>query len=320
MGHASLTFAFKTAICFYEPGVAMDHSVSLQDSQSRSRRVLQLPITRIIIAILFMVATVLLLQAFAAIFHFKPNGALSAMVAATLTNIALIGSYASYVHLVERRYPTELVSKHAAPNFVLGFLLGSLLFSLVMAVLWLAGVAAIGRGTGSTAVWIALSSASELGVLQAILVYGILFRIIEQGLGTLIAVLVTVFIFGALHAASPGAGVVSELIIGLEGVLFAAVYVYSRGLWMPIGLFTAWNFVESGVFGVSVPGHTEAGLLVSRFNGPVILTGGSAGPEVTVVAVLLCLTAAAWLFWRASKNGTFMRPHIAGSRSTSPRF
>ena len=162
-----------------------------------------------------------------------------------------------------------------------------------------------------------LLSALELGVLQAILVCGILFRIAEEGLGTWIALALTVALFGAAHAAGPGASLISESVIGLEaGTLLAAVYVYSRGLWAPIGLLTAWNFAEDGVFGVSIPGHTEGGLLVSRFHGPQILTGGTAGPEVTIVAVLACLTVAAWLFRRARRKGNLIRPSW---RRASPR-
>ncbi len=57
------------------------------------------------------------------------------------------------------------------------------------------------------------------------------------------------------------------------GALLAASYAYSRRLWMTMGLLTAWNFVETGMFGVSAPGHTECGLLASRFHGVQILTG-----------------------------------------------
>ena len=295
----------------------MNTSRSLPAGHSRIWRLVQFPLTRIVIALVFMIGAMLLLQAVATVTHFKPSSGLGASVAAGLTIMALVATYAFYVRLIERRHVTELAATRAAPEFAVGFLLGSLLFSLIMLILWLAGVAMIGKGAGWTAVGMQLLSALELGVLQAILVYGILFRIAEEGLGTWIALACTVVLFGAAHAASPGASLISESTIGLEaGTLLAAVYVYSRGLWAPMGLLTAWNFAEGGVYGVSVPGHTESGLLVSRFRGPKILTGGAAGPEVTIVAVLACLTVAAWLFRRARRKGNLIRPSW---RRASPR-
>ena len=295
----------------------MTTSTSLQAGHSRSWRFVQFPLTRIAIALVFMTGTILLLQAVAALIHFKPSSGLGASVAAGLTIMALMATYVFYVRLIERRHATELAATRAAAGFGVGFLLGGLLFSLIMLILWLAGVATISKGAGWGAIGMQLLSALEWGVLQAIVVCGILFRIAEEGLGSWIALAGIVILFGAWHAASPGASLISESTIGLEaGTLLAAVYVYSRGLWAPMGLLTAWNFAEGGVFGVSVPGHTESGLLVSRFHGPKILTGGAAGPEVTLVAVLACLTVAAWLFHRARRRGNIIRPSW---RRASPR-
>lgn len=286
----------------------MTTSTSLQAGHSRTWRFVHFPLTRIAIALVFMIGTMLLLQAVATVIHFKPNSWLGASVAAGLTIMALMATYVFYVRLIERRHATELAATRAAAGFGVGFLLGGLLFSLIMLILWLAGVATIGKGAGWAAVGMPLLSALEVGVLQAILVCGILFRIVEEGLGTWIALACTVGMFAAAHAASPGASLISESAIGLEaGTLLAALYVYSRGLWAPIGLLTAWNFAEDGVFGVSAPGHTESGLLVSRFHGPQILTGGAAGPEASIVAVLACLAVAAWLFHRARREGNIIR-------------
>ncbi len=292
-------------------GSPMNASTSFPAGHNRIWRFVQFPLTRFAIALVFMIGTVLLLQAVATVTHFKPSSGLGASVAAGLTSMALMAAYAVYVRLIERRHVTELAATRAAPEVAVGFLLGGLLFSLIMLMLWLAGVATIGKGAGWATVGIQLLSALELGVLQAILVCGILFRIVEEGLGTWIALALTVVLFGAAHAAGPGASLASESAIGLEaGTLLAAVYVYSRGLWAPIGLLTAWNFAEGGVFGASVPGHMQSGLLVSRFHGPQILTGGAAGPEVSIVAVLSCLMVATWLFQRARRKVSLIRPSL----------
>jgi membrane protease YdiL (CAAX protease family) len=288
-----------------------------QAGHSRIWRFVQFPLTRIVVAMAFMIVVILLLQIVAALTHFKPGLGLGALVAVALTAAALIATYVVYVRLIERRHATELGARGAALEFAIGFMIGGFLFCLIMLILWLAGVTRIGYGAGWIAIWMPLLIALELGVLQAILLYGILFRIVEGSLGTWIALALTVVVLGCAHAGGPGAGLISEVTIGLEaGTLIAAVYVYSRRLWMAIGLLTAWNFTEGGVFGVSFPGHTESGLLVSQFHGPQVLTGGAAGPEVTIVALLVCLTAAVLFFRSAFRKGRIINPFW---RRSSPR-
>ena len=286
---------------------------AVTDEHRRHTRIWQFahsPLARVVIAAAAMIAAMLVLQAVAAVTHFKPSAGLNALAALSLTVAALIATYVGYVRLVERRRTVELAAKSAAPKFAGGFLLGGILFCLIMLALWLAGVVTIGRGAGWSPAGMQLLSALELGVLQAIFFCGILFRIVEGSLGTWLALLLTIVVLGAAHAAGPGATLLSEATIGLEiGTLLPAVYVSSRSLWPIIGLLTAWNFFEGGVFGVSVSGHTESGLLISRFQGPQILTGGTAGPEVTIVALLACLAVAAFLFQRTIRKGSTIAPY-----------
>nr|WP_141810786.1 CPBP family intramembrane glutamic endopeptidase [Nocardia bhagyanarayanae] len=42
------------------------------------------------------------------------------------------------------------------------------------------------------------------------------------------------------------------------GTLTAAAYVATRSLWLPIGLHFGWNFIQAGVFGVTVSGSGPA--------------------------------------------------------------
>ena len=107
----------------------------------------------------------------------------------------------------------------------------------------------------------------------------------------------------------PGATVVSTLAIALEaGVLLAAAFMLTRRLWMAIGLHAAWNFTEGGVFGASVSGGTPYGLLRSRFTGAPLLSGGAFGPEASIVAVVLCLSAGIAFCVYARRRGRFIVP------------
>ena len=98
---------------------------------------------------------------------------------------------------------------------------------------------------------------------------------------------------------------------GRKGVLLAAVFMLTRRLWMVIGVHTAWNFAEGGIFGASVSGGEAHGILASHFHGPDVLTGGAFGPEASIVAVLICFGTGAAFLWLASKRGHFVRPFWA---------
>jgi uncharacterized protein len=184
------------------------------------------------------------------------------------------------------------LSLRGAPaRFGSGFLAGAGLLTAVTGTLWLCGAYhVVGLGTGATpsALGYAALVFFFAAVFEEVLFRGILFRLLEQGLGTWVALALSALLFGFIHFANPGATTLSALAIALEaGVLLAAAYVATRSLWVPIGLHTAWNFFEGPVYGARVSGVGLPSLFDARFNGPVWLTGGAFGPEAGLAATLL---------------------------------
>lgn len=141
------------------------------------------------------------------------------------------------------------------------------------------------------------------GILEELLFRGLLFRLSSKILGTWGALLVTSALFGAAHAANPGATVSSSLAIALEaGILLGAAYAATGRLWLPIGLHLGWNFTEGSLFGMTLSGNAMgSGLIRGSLDGPQILTGGEFGPEASIVAVILCLCLAAYFIRRIIK-------------------
>jgi hypothetical protein len=222
---------------------------------------------------------------------------------------ALIGTYIVYVHVIERRAATEFGARYAVPELATGFVIGGLLFSLVMLILWQRGVVSVGDGAGPGVLGIALCGAFEGAALVELLFRGVLFRIVEESLGAWIALAISAIVFGALHGFNPGASLLSSVAIALEaGVLLAAVYAYTRRLWMAIGLHAAWDFTEGGVFGANNSGHASPSGLASHFHGPELLTGGLFGPEASIIAVLVCLAAAVVFIVLTIRKGLIVAP------------
>ena len=238
--------------------------------------------------------------------------------------LTAIGAYYIYVRVIERRPVTELSRSGAARELGLGVLLGAGLFTLTSAILSLLGVyQVVGVGAWVGVLTVLVTSVGA-GVTEEILFRGIFFRIVEEGLGSWIALLLSALFFGLTHLGNPNASLLSAIAIALEaGILLAAVYMLTRRLWLAIGLHIAWNFTQGGIFGVAISGFASDGLLQGRLTGPVLLSGGSFGAEASVVAIIVCLTAGLLLLMRARQKGRVVEPfwkrrHREASQPSTP--
>ncbi|HEX9102061.1 MAG TPA: CPBP family intramembrane glutamic endopeptidase, partial [Polyangia bacterium] len=221
-----------------------------------------------------------------------------------------------YVRLVERRAVDELGAAGAPGEVARGFAIGAALFAVTVGMLLLFNVATVERGDGWRALAAGLGAAVAAALVEETLLRAIFFRLVEASLGSWIALGASAALFGLLHAFNPGATVVSTVAIALEaGIVLAAAFLFTRRLWMAIGLHAAWNFTEGGVFGASVSGHAAPGLLHSSFHGAPLVSGGAFGPEASIVAVLVCLIVGVALLVRAHARGSFRPPFWRRPRS-----
>jgi len=122
-----------------------------------------------------------------------------------------------------------------------------------------------------------------VAIFEETLFRGIIFRIVEEKLGSYISLLISAIIFGAAHLLNPDSSITSSLCIGIVGFMFGAVYIYSRSLWLPIAIHFSWNFVQSGIFGAITSGNEKTGSLFNtHISGAELITGGAFGPEGTI--------------------------------------
>ncbi|MEG3179817.1 CPBP family intramembrane glutamic endopeptidase [Sphingomonas sp. LT1P40] len=92
------------------------------------------------------------------------------------------------------------------------------------------------------------------------------------------------FIWG--HFGNEGATTVSLAVAGLFALVLAYSLLRTGSLWFALGFHASWNFTQSFVFGLynSGSGSRDA-LMVSQVQGSPLLTGGSAGPEGSVLSL-----------------------------------
>ena len=222
------------------------------------------------------------------------------IVGGTILALLVLATYFAASKWIERRTPSEINVRRFLPGIAAGFAVGFLLFAIGMGILWIAGVYHPASGGTPNGLANGLVMALIAGVVEETLFRGLLFRLSSKILGTWGALLLTSALFGAAHAFNPGATFSSSLAIAIEaGVLLGAAYAATQSLWVPIGLHIGWNFTESSIFSMTISGNNvSTGLIRGSLNGPQILTGGQFGPEASIVAVIVCLTAALYYIRR----------------------
>lgn len=207
--------------------------------------------------------------------------------------IVVLGVYALYVRLTERRAVAELAPRALLPETLLGVIIGAVLFCAVIGLLAFTGHYTF-LGYASIPDLITTIVLTLLGAIaEELLFRGFIFRVVQAIGGTWIAVGISAIIFGALHGLNHGATITSSIAIAVEaGVLLALAYTATNRLWLPIGLHFGWNFTEGSIFGVSVSGHQALPSLIrGNLAGPDYLTGGTFGVEASILAVVVCSIA-----------------------------
>jgi len=236
-----------------------------------------------------------------------------ALATLSLQLLPTLLGYVILVRLIERRRMRELSPRAILTYGLAGFLVGAVLFSVVIGVLWLAGSYHV-TGTDPQLDWLpqVLVAGIGAGIGEEIIARGVIFRIVEEGLGTWWALAISALFFGGAHIFNPGATLWSSAAIAIEaGLLLAMLYHVTRSLWACIGLHAAWNIMQGTVYGIPVSGSASKGWLISNRTGPDWLSGGVFGAEASVVALLACSMLTIALLVVALRRKSIVRPSWA---------
>jgi len=277
-------------------------------------KVLQFPLVRMLIAVLFVGVGLLVGQTLLGVLRSVlsiTNTGFANVLAFILITPATYFAYWAYVRYVEKRNMVELGRAGAGQESGLGSLMGFGLFSLVIAILWLLGFY---RVSGFNLVWLsligALAGALVSAFVQELIFRAVIYRVAEEWLGTWWALAISAILFGLIHLTSAGATIFSALAVALQaGVLLGAAYALTHRLWMVLGIHVAWDFANDGIFGVGFAGQTGQsthGLLQASLNGPDLFTGGAFGVEASIVSFFIVLIAGILLLRAAYQMRQFV--------------
>jgi uncharacterized protein len=281
------------------------------DKTNLGQRILHFPLTKIIIGLIVCLVIVRVGQAFIqrTLELTSIDGDLKKLIAGAFTATLAIIAYSYLFKLYEKRKITEFSKNNIVKNITIGIVLGVVLQSLTILVIYLKGGYSVLSINPILFILPALTMAFTSAIIEEILLRGIIFRIPEEKLGSYLSLVISALLFGAMHLINPNSSVTAAIGLAIQaGLLLGAAYIYSRSLWFPIALHFAWNFTQSAVFGASVSGNsTSKTLITSKIEGAAWYTGGQFGPEGSIQATLFCLIPTIILLVLSHKEGKIIK-------------
>jgi hypothetical protein len=283
------------------------------ENNSRLNRFLYFPLTKISFGLAAVViATVSVQLGLEEILkHITFNEDFEKLIIAVFASAAALATYFYLFKFYEKRKIEELSTSHFWRNSISGILIGFLFLSIVILVIYLGKSYKILDFNPVSFLVPALALGISSAVFEEILFRGIIFRITEEKLGSVWALIISSSFFGFAHLANENSTIFSAIAITIEAGLFlGAAYMYSRSLWLPIFIHFAWNFSEGGIYGAIISGNgLEKTLINSKIDGPKLLTGGAFGPENSLQAVILGLAVGILFIWMAYKQHKLVKPY-----------
>ena len=280
--------------------------------QTRGGKIVQFPLTRIILAVLFLVPVSGINNLVAAYvteplpdtYYFIFNSILT-----IICFLLYLYAYRLYTRYIEKREAYEISWGNSLKEFGSGSLIG---LGMVIVLIGLFAVLKFYRIESFNSWTIIINAIIIFGMgafLQELLIRGILFRIIEEVLGSWITIIIVAFIFGLMHFGNENATLFTSVSLFITDILLSATFIYTRRIWLVWGIHYGWNFFQDGIFGMPNSGITNLPSWINpSVNGPEWVTGGNFGLEASFIAIVLSLAVGIVILKKAWDKDLFVKP------------
>jgi hypothetical protein len=151
------------------------------------------------------------------------------LIGGIFTAILAVISYTYLFKLYEKREITEFSKKGIIKNLSIGIVLGAILQSLTILVIYLKGGYSVISINPILFIIPPLTMGITSAIIEETLFRGIIFRIPEQKLGSYISLLISALIFGALHLSNPNSSLSAGIGLAIQaGLLLGAAYIFKK--------------------------------------------------------------------------------------------
>jgi uncharacterized protein len=269
------------------------------------RRFLHFPIIRIVVGIVVCFSLFIVVQNFVS----KPffyNIIEDKNIADTLIHLVsflvLLSSYYFLFRWYEKREIKELSIKYLPKEMFGGFIIGFSAISLSIFILYLLGyyhIINISTEGYSLELFMTLVVAA---LIEDLFTRGLVLRELENWLGTNIAILI-IMLIETYHIFNPNTTLFSFFVSLCWGFTMSMFFVYTKRVWLPFFFHLGWNFAQP-FYGSNLTGLDDMGKIIhSKFEGPVLFTGGGVGIEDSIITVFILFSIGLFLYYRSHKEG-----------------
>lgn len=204
-----------------------------------------------------------------------------------------------------------------------GVLTGCVLMALLVCVLVLMHAATVHYAGGS---WSVLTSGAAwaigfglVALSEETMFRGYLFFRLTDGVGPRFAAIIMSLAFGVAHMGNHGENVAGILQVVAFGLVMCLAVWRTGSLYWVLGFHAAWDWSESFLFGAADSGNVMKGhLLTTLPAGPNWLSGGSAGPEGSLLVLPMLALMACWIMFAVPRKPRVEARVAAGSDVVSP--
>ncbi|RMA58070.1 CPBP family intramembrane glutamic endopeptidase [Ulvibacter antarcticus] len=256
------------------------------------KRVIEFPLTKIILGIGICLLVLIGFQNFISkpIFYLLIDSNPLADTFINYTSVAvLLATYYYLFKFYEKRQIFELSKKNILKVLTGGFLLGFSILSFVILILYLLGYYKIIEFAGFSYFLAPFSFLVIAALIEEILFRAILYRILENWIGTYIVLIIISILFELPHIFNDNVTLLSVLLGLLFGFAHGIMYTYTKRIWLPFAFHLGWNFAQP-FYGSNLSGIQDVGTIFSaEFNGPELITGSIYGIEDSILSIFLLL-------------------------------
>lgn len=282
------------------------------DPQSRIEKFFQFPITRMAIILILLAPSFLIIETVRGVV-IKSVDFTTAVYSGYFFDVLLIAAmmitYRIYTSATENRKAHEISFYKFLPEIGFGALIAFLIMTFFVMLISIPGYYSVEEFNSFGNVIFMFFDQLKVGFIEELLFRVIIFKLSEELFGSWTAIAVQGILFGFAHAGNPNATIYTTMALILSfSIFFGTAYMITRRIWFVMGFHWSWNFFQAGIYGIQNSGHTQPSLITPVIEGPVWITGGDWGAELSIISVIILFTLGIYFVKIAYSNNQFMKP------------